>query len=272
MLRRMLRRPAVHSSWRRVVTCHAPHAVLCHAPHAALCHAPHAVLLHPSRPPPTPQVASDSVAAKLGVRGGALLQSVVPGGAAAAAGLLATRRGLAGVIPGDTILAVGGARRLRLLTALSARRPSCMCCMRDATADPPTHPRPDQWAAGAQQRRAAGRPGALLRGRDRHAARRAGRGGRRRAGGGGCGGHAAARVRDGEALAAREAGEWMCGRAEQGGGVMGRPWLGEGWSPAGRLLGAGKGAGASGSGATMSTSGSTKTSARPACISPLITQ
>jgi S1-C subfamily serine protease len=51
-------------------------------------------------------VASDAVASKLGVRAGALLQSVAPGGAAAAAGLLATRRGLGGIIPGDTVLAV----------------------------------------------------------------------------------------------------------------------------------------------------------------------
>jgi S1-C subfamily serine protease len=46
------------------------------------------------------------VAQKLGVRAGALLQSVTPGGAAATAGLLATRRGLGGIIPGDTVLAV----------------------------------------------------------------------------------------------------------------------------------------------------------------------
>ncbi|KAI8465432.1 MAG: putative protease degQ precursor [Monoraphidium minutum] len=54
------------------------------------------------------QVASDIVAQKLGVKAGALLQSVAPGGAAAAAGLLATRRGLGGIIPGDAVLTVDG--------------------------------------------------------------------------------------------------------------------------------------------------------------------
>lgn len=55
-----------------------------------------------------PQVASDQVAQKVGVKAGALLQTVAPGGAAAKAGLLATRRGLGGIIPGDAVLAVRG--------------------------------------------------------------------------------------------------------------------------------------------------------------------
>jgi S1-C subfamily serine protease len=52
------------------------------------------------------QTATPAVAQKLGVRSGALLQTVAADGAAAAAGLLPTRRGLGGIIPGDTVLAV----------------------------------------------------------------------------------------------------------------------------------------------------------------------
>jgi S1-C subfamily serine protease len=51
------------------------------------------------------------VAQKLGVRAGAMLQTVAAGGAAAAAGLMPTRRGLGGIVPGDTVLAVGGCFR-----------------------------------------------------------------------------------------------------------------------------------------------------------------
>ena len=47
-----------------------------------------------------PQIATEAVAQKLGVRSGALLQAVVPGGAGAAAGLLPTRRGLGGIVRG----------------------------------------------------------------------------------------------------------------------------------------------------------------------------
>jgi S1-C subfamily serine protease len=54
------------------------------------------------------QVASDSIAAKLKVRQGALLSAVTAGSAAAAAGLLPTRRGLAGVLAGDVITALDG--------------------------------------------------------------------------------------------------------------------------------------------------------------------
>lgn len=54
------------------------------------------------------QVSSDSVAQKLGVTSGALLSGLQPDGPAAAAGLLATRRGLGGVIAGDVIVAVNG--------------------------------------------------------------------------------------------------------------------------------------------------------------------
>lgn len=53
------------------------------------------------------QVADAGVASALGVRSGALLQSVEAGGAAARAGLQATRRGLTGIVPGDVITAVG---------------------------------------------------------------------------------------------------------------------------------------------------------------------
>jgi len=62
----------------------------------------------PNNPPTHPQIATDLVAQKLGVKGGALLQSVAPGGAAAAAGLLPTRRGLGGIVAGDAVLAVDG--------------------------------------------------------------------------------------------------------------------------------------------------------------------
>lgn len=54
------------------------------------------------------QVASDSIAAKLKVRQGALLSGVAAGSAAAAAGLLPTRRGLGGVLAGDVITALDG--------------------------------------------------------------------------------------------------------------------------------------------------------------------
>ena len=57
---------------------------------------------------PAPQVASDAIAAKLKVRQGALLSAVAAGSAAAAAGLLPTRRGLAGVLTGDVITALDG--------------------------------------------------------------------------------------------------------------------------------------------------------------------
>lgn len=69
------------------------------------------------------QVASDAIAAKLRVASGALLAGVEPGGAAAAAGLLATRRGLGGVLTGDVIAAVDGRPVLSggdLLNALEA--------------------------------------------------------------------------------------------------------------------------------------------------------
>lgn len=48
----------------------------------------------------SPQIASLAVAARLSVTRGALVQSVVPGSAAARAGLLPTRRGLGGIITG----------------------------------------------------------------------------------------------------------------------------------------------------------------------------
>ncbi|GBF87750.1 protease Do-like protein, chloroplastic [Raphidocelis subcapitata] len=72
------------------------------------------------------QIASDLVAQKLGVRAGAMLQTVAPGGAAAAAGLLPTRRGLGGIAPGDTVLAVDGTptpNAAALLGALERRKP-----------------------------------------------------------------------------------------------------------------------------------------------------
>ncbi len=52
------------------------------------------------------QVATDSVAARLQVAKGALIQAVTPGGAADKAGLLPTRRGLTGILTGDVILQV----------------------------------------------------------------------------------------------------------------------------------------------------------------------
>lgn len=42
------------------------------------------------------------------MRQGALLSAVAGGSAAAAAGLLPTRRGLAGVLAGDVVIAIGG--------------------------------------------------------------------------------------------------------------------------------------------------------------------
>lgn len=46
------------------------------------------------------------MAARLQVRGGALVQTVLSGSAAEKAGVLATRRGLAGIITGDIIVGV----------------------------------------------------------------------------------------------------------------------------------------------------------------------
>ncbi|GLC58336.1 hypothetical protein PLESTB_001347900 [Pleodorina starrii] len=54
------------------------------------------------------QIATDSVAQRLKVGRGALVQAVVQGGAADRAGLLPTRRGLSGIITGDVIQAVNG--------------------------------------------------------------------------------------------------------------------------------------------------------------------
>eukprot|EP00775_Hariotina_reticulata_P004079 gene4079-4326_t len=58
------------------------------------------------------QISSDAVAQKLKVTTGALISAVVPDGAAAAAGLLATRRGLGGVLTGDVIIALNGRKVL----------------------------------------------------------------------------------------------------------------------------------------------------------------
>ncbi|GIL87505.1 hypothetical protein Vretifemale_15471 [Volvox reticuliferus] len=60
------------------------------------------------RPSLDAQIASDSVAQRLKVSKGALIQMVTPGGAADKAGLLPTRRGLSGIILGDVIQAVNG--------------------------------------------------------------------------------------------------------------------------------------------------------------------
>jgi len=53
------------------------------------------------------QIATDTIAARLQVTRGALIQAVQPGSAAQKAGLLATRRGLGGIVPGDVIVQVG---------------------------------------------------------------------------------------------------------------------------------------------------------------------
>ncbi|EFJ43542.1 trypsin family [Volvox carteri f. nagariensis] len=60
------------------------------------------------RPSLDAQIASDSVAQRLKVGRGALIQAVSSGGAADKAGLLPTRRGLSGIITGDVIQAVNG--------------------------------------------------------------------------------------------------------------------------------------------------------------------
>jgi len=56
--------------------------------------------------------APDPVARALGVSDGVLIQGVDPGSAAQQAGLLATRRGLGGIVAGDVIVSVQG-RRVR---------------------------------------------------------------------------------------------------------------------------------------------------------------
>ncbi|KAG2444682.1 hypothetical protein HXX76_001426 [Chlamydomonas incerta] len=60
------------------------------------------------RPSLDAQIAADTVAARLNVGRGALIQSVVAGGAADKAGLLPTRRGLSGIVAGDVIQAING--------------------------------------------------------------------------------------------------------------------------------------------------------------------
>lgn len=50
--------------------------------------------------------APESIAAQLRVKGGALVQAVTPGSAAATAGLLPTRRGLGGIVTGDVVVGV----------------------------------------------------------------------------------------------------------------------------------------------------------------------
>lgn len=61
-----------------------------------------------TRPTLGVQIANAAVASKLHVTHGALIQSVTPGSAAERAGLLPTRRGLAGILPGDAIIGIGG--------------------------------------------------------------------------------------------------------------------------------------------------------------------
>ncbi|KXZ45340.1 hypothetical protein GPECTOR_56g437 [Gonium pectorale] len=58
------------------------------------------------RPSLDAQIATDSVAQRLNVGRGALIQAITPGGAAEKAGLLPTRRGLSGIITGDVIQAL----------------------------------------------------------------------------------------------------------------------------------------------------------------------
>ncbi|KAG2449040.1 hypothetical protein HYH02_005791 [Chlamydomonas schloesseri] len=60
------------------------------------------------RPSLDAQIAPDTVAARLNVGRGALIQSVTAGGAAEKAGLLPTRRGLSGIVAGDVIQAING--------------------------------------------------------------------------------------------------------------------------------------------------------------------
>ncbi|MEW5302865.1 MAG: hypothetical protein WDW36_005606 [Sanguina aurantia] len=60
------------------------------------------------RPSLGAQIASVAVAARLKVQTGALVQAVLAGSAAAKAGLLATRRGLSGIIAGDVIVGLDG--------------------------------------------------------------------------------------------------------------------------------------------------------------------
>lgn len=55
--------------------------------------------------------ADPNVGKQLGVKSqGVLVQTVAPGSAAAAAGLLPTRRGLGGIVPGDVVFAADGRR------------------------------------------------------------------------------------------------------------------------------------------------------------------
>ncbi|KAG2495560.1 hypothetical protein HYH03_006160 [Edaphochlamys debaryana] len=61
-----------------------------------------------SRPSLEVQIATDAVAARLQVGRGALVQATTPGGVGERAGLLATRRGLSGIVTGDVIQAING--------------------------------------------------------------------------------------------------------------------------------------------------------------------
>jgi S1-C subfamily serine protease len=58
------------------------------------------------RPSLNVALAPESIASQLRVKGGALVQAVPPGSAAAAAGLLPTRRGLGGIVTGDVIVGI----------------------------------------------------------------------------------------------------------------------------------------------------------------------
>ena len=63
--------------------------------------------------------ATDNIARAFKVSEGVLLAAVDPTGPAAAAGLLATRRGFAGVLAGDVIVGIGG-KQVRSTFDLSA--------------------------------------------------------------------------------------------------------------------------------------------------------
>ncbi len=79
--------------------------------------------------PVHPQVAPDNIARALKVTKGALIQTVDPNSAAAKAGLLATRRGLSGIVPGGM---PGGVCRVGVWVYVElVRTVACLPCIKE---------------------------------------------------------------------------------------------------------------------------------------------
>ena len=94
------RPPAGHALWYDIL-------LMCGSAPGTLLHVRMTSSLHmAARFAACTQIASDTIAQRLKISRGALLQGVQSDGAGAKAGLLPTRRGLSGIIAGDVIVAV----------------------------------------------------------------------------------------------------------------------------------------------------------------------